>query len=59
MPNNSEIDNNYCEKFDRHEFVDILKKMLAMDQEQRLTPTEGLQHRFIQMPHLLEHVNVQ
>ncbi|CAD5215700.1 unnamed protein product [Bursaphelenchus okinawaensis] len=41
-----------CEKADRQEFVDILKLMLSMDQEKRLTPSGGLQHKFVKMTHL-------
>lgn len=38
-----------CERNDRTEFIDILKKMLDMDQDRRLTPSEGLKHAFVQM----------
>lgn len=41
-----------CEKADRQEFVDILRLMLSMDQEKRLTPSGGLQHKFVKMTHL-------
>ncbi|KAI6188138.1 Homeodomain-interacting protein kinase 4 [Aphelenchoides besseyi] len=41
-----------CEKADRIEFVNILKLMLRMDQDRRLTPSGGLQHRFVKMTHL-------
>lgn len=43
-----------CEKSDRQEFVDILKQMLSMDQDKRLTPAGGLQHKFVKMSHALE-----
>jgi homeodomain interacting protein kinase len=43
-----------CEKADRQEFVDILKQMLCMDQDRRLTPSGGLQHRFVKMNHLMD-----
>lgn len=43
-----------CEKADRAEFVDILKLMLAMDQEKRLTPAGGLQHKFVKMTHIID-----
>lgn len=43
-----------CEKLDRREFVDILKQMLCMDQDRRLTPAAGLQHKFVKMTHLTE-----
>lgn len=48
-----EID-SMVERCDRQEFVDILKLMLSMDQERRLTPQGGLQHKFIKMTHLIE-----
>lgn len=44
-----------CEKMDRQEFVDVLKKMLCMDQERRINPYEGLHHPFITMNHLVEY----
>lgn len=43
-----------CEKVDRQEFVDVLKAMLCMDQDKRLTPNGGLQHKFVKMSHLSE-----
>jgi hypothetical protein len=46
-----EID-SMVERCDRQEFVDILKLMLSMDQERRLTPSGGLEHKFIKMNHL-------
>uniref|UniRef100_A0A915CCB7 non-specific serine/threonine protein kinase n=1 Tax=Parascaris univalens TaxID=6257 RepID=A0A915CCB7_PARUN len=44
-----------CEKMDRQEFVDVLKKMLCMDQDRRINPYEGLHHPFITMSHLVEY----
>lgn len=43
-----------CEKEDRREFINILKHMLSIDQDRRLTPAEGLQHKFVKMNHLSE-----
>lgn len=40
-----------CEQLDRADFVNILKKMLSIDQDNRITPTEGLQHPFVTMGH--------
>ena len=48
-----EID-QMCERCDRQDFVDILKQMLSMDQDRRLTPQGGLQHKFVKMSHLAE-----
>jgi homeodomain interacting protein kinase len=55
MPTDMEGVDLLCEKLDRQEFVDILKRMLLMDQERRLTPAEGIQHSFVQMSHLIEY----
>jgi serine/threonine protein kinase len=44
-----------CEKQDRQEFADILRHMLQMDQDKRLSPHEGLLHSFIQMTHLADY----
>uniref|UniRef100_A0A8C5HA79 Protein kinase domain-containing protein n=1 Tax=Gouania willdenowi TaxID=441366 RepID=A0A8C5HA79_GOUWI len=37
---------------DRKSFIDLLKKMLRLDGEKRISPTEALQHPFITMSHL-------
>ncbi|CAD5221648.1 unnamed protein product [Bursaphelenchus xylophilus] len=52
VPNDMDSIDTMCEKADRQEFVDILKLMLSMDQEKRLTPSGGLQHKFVKMTHL-------
>jgi homeodomain interacting protein kinase len=39
---------------DRHEFVDLLKRMLELDQEQRITPLRALGHPFVLMTHLAD-----
>ncbi|VDO98191.1 unnamed protein product [Soboliphyme baturini] len=44
-----------CGRIDRQEFVNILKKMLCMDQEHRLTPAEGLMHPFIQLTRFVDY----
>jgi homeodomain interacting protein kinase len=51
MPQLDSID-TIVEKADRQQFVDILKMMLCMDQDRRLTPSGGLQHPFVKMTHL-------
>lgn len=51
-----------AEKTDRREFIDLLKRMLTLDQERRITPGEALNHNFITMNHLAEYghwANVQ
>ncbi|XP_066505653.1 homeodomain-interacting protein kinase 3a isoform X2 [Hoplias malabaricus] len=41
-----------AEKADRQEFVDLLKMMLLIDAEQRITPSNALSHPFVTMQHL-------
>ncbi|XP_055363173.1 homeodomain-interacting protein kinase 3 isoform X2 [Betta splendens] len=43
-----------AEKADRREFVGLLKKMLLIDAEERISPTEALSHPFVAMQHLLD-----
>jgi len=45
-----------AEKTDRREFIDLLKRMLTIDQERRLTPTEALNHSFTRLTHLVDYV---
>lgn len=54
MPNDMDSIDTIVEKADRQQFVDILKLMLCMDQDKRLTPSGGLQHPFVKMTHLSE-----
>nr|XP_014340214.1 PREDICTED: homeodomain-interacting protein kinase 2 isoform X2 [Latimeria chalumnae] len=42
------------EKSDRREFIDLLKKMLTIDADKRITPIETLNHPFVTMTHLLD-----
>ncbi|KAA0706683.1 Homeodomain-interacting protein kinase 1 [Triplophysa tibetana] len=42
-----------AEKADRREFIDLLKKMLTLDADKRITPTRTLNHPFVTMAHLL------
>uniref|UniRef100_A0A672N400 non-specific serine/threonine protein kinase n=1 Tax=Sinocyclocheilus grahami TaxID=75366 RepID=A0A672N400_SINGR len=42
-----------AEKADRREFIDLLKKMLTLDVDKRITPTKTLNHPFVTMAHLL------
>ncbi|KAG7473698.1 hypothetical protein MATL_G00098650 [Megalops atlanticus] len=44
----------FAEKVDRRVFVCLLKNMLLIDAEKRITPTEALNHPFVTMQHLLE-----
>ncbi|XP_036984206.2 homeodomain-interacting protein kinase 3 isoform X3 [Artibeus jamaicensis] len=43
-----------AEKADRREFVSLLKKMLLIDSDLRITPAETLNHPFVNMKHLLD-----
>ncbi|XP_034392348.1 homeodomain-interacting protein kinase 1 isoform X3 [Cyclopterus lumpus] len=42
-----------AEKADRREFIDLLKKMLTVDADKRITPLKTLNHPFVTMTHLL------
>ncbi|XP_058497969.1 homeodomain-interacting protein kinase 1 isoform X3 [Solea solea] len=42
-----------AEKADRREFIDLLKKMLTLDADKRITPVKTLNHPFVTMTHLL------
>ncbi|MEQ2307869.1 hypothetical protein AMECASPLE_022562, partial [Ameca splendens] len=42
-----------AEKADRREFIDLLKKMLTLDADKRITPMKTLNHPFVTMTHLL------
>jgi len=48
-----------AEKADRREFIDLLKRMLTLDQERRITPGEALNHNFVTMDHLMEYARCQ
>uniref|UniRef100_A0A8C8ENJ6 non-specific serine/threonine protein kinase n=1 Tax=Oncorhynchus tshawytscha TaxID=74940 RepID=A0A8C8ENJ6_ONCTS len=43
-----------AEKADRREFIDLLKRMLRLDADKRITPTKTLGHPFVTMSHLLD-----
>lgn len=45
------------EKTDRREFIDVLKRMLTIDQERRITPGEALNSAFITLAHLVEYAH--
>ncbi|KAK3928942.1 Homeodomain-interacting protein kinase 2 [Frankliniella fusca] len=47
-----------AEKADRREFIDLLKRMLTMDQvERRITPGEALNHSFVNLAHLVDYAH--
>ncbi|KAH0620861.1 hypothetical protein JD844_021711 [Phrynosoma platyrhinos] len=43
-----------AEKADRREFVSLLKKMLLIDADLRISPVDTLNHPFVTMKHLLD-----
>jgi len=55
----NDLQNNQLqpEKLDRIFFVDLLKKMIHLDQNKRITPDQALQHPFITMDHLVDYAN--
>ncbi|XP_055602804.1 homeodomain-interacting protein kinase 3 isoform X2 [Uranotaenia lowii] len=46
-----------AEKTDRREFIDLLKRMLTIDQERRITPGEALNHPFTTLAHLVDYAH--
>lgn len=44
-----------AEKADRKEFIDLLKRMLTLDQDKRISPGEALNHNFITLNHLIDY----
>ncbi|XP_039272290.2 homeodomain-interacting protein kinase 2-like isoform X1 [Styela clava] len=46
-----------AEKADRREFLELLKRMLVLDAETRITPGEALNHPFVNMTHLFEYAH--
>lgn len=46
-----------AEKADRREFLDLLKRMLVLNAECRITPGEALNHHFVRMAHLVEYAH--
>jgi len=53
VPTNLEGGELQAEKADRREFIDLLKRMLTLDQERRITPGEALNHHFVTCSHLM------
>ncbi|KAK7480389.1 hypothetical protein BaRGS_00028308, partial [Batillaria attramentaria] len=53
VPTDLEGSELLAEKVDRREFIDLLKRMLTLDQERRIKPVIALQHSFISLTHLL------
>lgn len=46
-----------AEKIDRREFIDLLKRMLTIDQERRIQPAQALRHPFVTLSHLVDYAH--
>lgn len=57
VPTDLERGELLAEKVDRREFIDLLRRMLIMDQERRITPSEALNHPFVTMTHLADYAH--
>ncbi|KAK3611033.1 hypothetical protein CHS0354_022001 [Potamilus streckersoni] len=57
VPTDLEGSELLAEKVDRREFIDLLKRMLTLDQERRITPGEALNHHFITITHLIDYAH--
>ena len=57
MPTDVEGVELIVEKLDRKEFVDLLKNMLELDQERRISPSSALNHPFISFSHLIDYAH--
>ncbi|XP_033118066.1 homeodomain-interacting protein kinase 2-like [Anneissia japonica] len=57
LPSDLEGAELLAEKADRREFVDLLKRMLTIDAEKRITPLEALNHSFVTLSHLGEYAH--
>ncbi|XP_016375848.1 homeodomain-interacting protein kinase 1 isoform X2 [Sinocyclocheilus rhinocerous] len=53
LPTHLEGTDMLAEKTDRRELIDLLKRMLRLDVDKRITPTKILAHPFVTMSHLL------
>lgn len=57
VPSDLEGTELIVEKLDRKEFIDLLKRMLSLNQEKRITPDEALNHPFITFTHLIDYAH--
>uniref|UniRef100_A0A8C2J051 non-specific serine/threonine protein kinase n=1 Tax=Cyprinus carpio TaxID=7962 RepID=A0A8C2J051_CYPCA len=53
LPTHLEGTDMLAEKADRQELIDLLKRMLRLDADKRITPTKTLAHPFVTMSHLV------
>ncbi|KAG8186764.1 hypothetical protein JTE90_010658 [Oedothorax gibbosus] len=57
VPTDLEGSELFAEKLDRQEFIDLLKRMLTLDQDRRITPGEALNHSFVTLNHLSDYAH--
>ncbi|XP_037086712.1 homeodomain-interacting protein kinase 2-like [Pollicipes pollicipes] len=55
VPQDLESGELLAEKTDRREFIDLIKRMLTMDQERRVMPSDALNHSFVTLSHLVDY----
>ena len=55
LPRNLDGSEVLADRVDRRQFVDLLKRMLSLDQDFRISPKEALNHPFITMAHLSDY----
>lgn len=55
VPSDLESGELLAEKTDRREFIELIKRMLSMDQERRIVPAEALKHPFVTLGHLVDY----
>ncbi|XP_055900709.1 homeodomain-interacting protein kinase 2-like isoform X2 [Biomphalaria glabrata] len=55
VPTDMEGSELIVEKRDRADFVELLKKMLTLDQERRITPREAIVHKFVSLETLKDY----
>ncbi|KAH9505246.1 Homeodomain-interacting protein kinase 2, partial [Bulinus truncatus] len=55
VPTDMEGSELIVEKRDRSDFVELLKKMLTLDQERRITPREAIVHKFVSLETLKDY----
>ncbi|XP_059150882.1 homeodomain-interacting protein kinase 2-like isoform X2 [Physella acuta] len=55
VPTDMEGSELVVEKMDRQDFVELLKKMLTLDQERRITPREAIVHKFVSLDRLKDY----
>eukprot|EP00918_Siedleckia_nematoides_P040821 GHVU01088599.1.p1 GENE.GHVU01088599.1~~GHVU01088599.1.p1 ORF type:complete len:1194 (+),score=167.84 GHVU01088599.1:176-3757(+) len=57
VPTDLEGSELMSEKVDRREYIDLLKRMLTLDQDRRINPGEALNHAFMTLAHLVDYAH--